>query len=121
MDLPEPVPPMTAVVSPRRQTKFRWPRVSSSASWKRKDTSRKASTSRQSASSPGSSSTRSTISGLWSSTRRMRSQHSRARGRVRMTIWAIMMKKSTRMAYSMTAVMSPIWKLPAWISAPLSQ
>ena len=45
MDFPLPVPPMMAVASPRRQTKFRWLRVSSSASAKRKETSRKASTS----------------------------------------------------------------------------
>ena len=111
---------MTAVVSPRRQVKLRWLRASSSASWKRKDTSRKVSTSSVSASS-GSSSVRSAISGLWSSTSPTRSQHSRARGRMRITIWAIIRKNITRIAYSMTAEMCPTWKVPAKMRGPLSQ
>ena len=121
VDLPLPVPPMMAVVSPRRQVKDRFRRVYSSASAKRKETSWKVSTSRTPWMSWGASRTRSVISGSWSSTWRMRSQHSRDRGRMRITIWAIMRKKSTSRAYWVTAVMSPIWKAPAWIRPPLSQ
>ena len=39
---------------------------------------------------------------------------------VRMTIWAIIKKNMTIMAYWMTAVMSPICRLPKLIYPPLS-
>lgn len=40
---------------------------------------------------------------------------------VRMTIWAIIKKNMTIMAYWMTVVMSPICRLPKLIYPPLSQ
>ena len=61
----------------RRQVKFRFRRVYSSASAKRKETSWNVRTSFSSPFSSGSSNTKSVISGEWSSTRRIRSQHSK--------------------------------------------
>ena len=99
VDLPVPVPPMMAVVWPRRQVKSSSLRVSSSASAKRKETLRKDSTSGASSSKGwGGPLTRSWISGVWSSTTCTRSQHSSARGIIIMTIWAIIKKNSTMVA-----------------------
>ena len=62
--------------------------------------------------SAGSSVTISCISGVWERTAWIRSQHSRALGRVRMTICAIIRKNMIIRAYSITAVISPICRLP---------
>ena len=94
VDLPEPVPPMIAVVWPVLQEKLTCRNVSSCASAKRNVTSRNASTSPSgsgprpliSTAAPGSGSA---ICGLWSSTSRTRSQHSSALGKVMITICAI--------------------------------
>ena len=89
VDLPLPVPPIIAVVCPRLQAKLSFLKVYSSASAKRKATRSNLRTSPAFWLSFTGSETLSAIVGEKSSTTRMRSQHSNALGRVRMTICAI--------------------------------
>ena len=122
VDLPEPVLPMMAVVWPRRRTKSRLRRVSSSASSKRKLTWSKRATSLASAVagcagfSPSARpvmaaavpTAGSLIAESMSRTSFARERHAQARGICRTQNWAIIMKNMMSMAYSTRADMEPI-------------
>ena len=99
VDFPLPVPPIIAVVFPRLQVKLRFFKVYSSASAKRKNTFSKASTSRLFSLSSTRWLLLSAIVGEKSITSPIRLQHSSARGRVKITICAIIKKNKDSMAY----------------------